>query len=136
MAHPDVHARSSAKQFGGLPEDYLKLHEWFDETKAWCADMRHRAMRHHAEGIFELEKVFGVKFINSDGKEVYTRYVGEQHVIEDMGFIPTAFEWLSHFDQAQWMMHRDQRIKIKAKNFALPQTVADALGIVDEEGGT
>jgi hypothetical protein len=97
--------------------------------------MRHRAMRHHAEGIFELEKIFGVKFTNSDGKEVYTRYVGEQHVIEDMGFIPTAFEWLSHFDQAQWMMHRDQRVKVKSKNFALPQTVATALGIIDEEGG-
>ena len=52
--------------------------------------------RHHSEGIFECEKVFGNSFINSDGKTVYTRYVGEQHVKEDCNnYIPTAKEWVN-----------------------------------------
>ena len=51
--------------------------------------------RHHSEGIFECEKVFGNSFINSDGKTVYTRYVAEQHVKEDCNnYIPTAKEWV------------------------------------------
>jgi hypothetical protein len=51
--------------------------------------------RHHSEGIFECEKVFGNSFKNSDGKRVYTRYVAEQHVKEDCnGYIPTAKEWV------------------------------------------
>jgi hypothetical protein len=51
--------------------------------------------RHHSEGIFECEKVFGPSFVNSDGRTVYTRYVGEQHVKEDCnGYIPTAKEWV------------------------------------------
>ena len=28
MAHPIEHARSSAKKFGGKPEDYLAIHRW------------------------------------------------------------------------------------------------------------
>lgn len=28
MAHPLEHAQSSAKKFGGKPEDYLALHRW------------------------------------------------------------------------------------------------------------
>ena len=37
MAHPNLHAKSSAKKFGGKPEDYIHLHEWLDETKSWLA---------------------------------------------------------------------------------------------------
>ena len=68
MAHPNIHAKSSAKKFGGKPEDYIHLHEWMDETKGWFGDSLHRMFRHHSEGIFEMEKRFGTEFKNSDGK--------------------------------------------------------------------
>jgi len=51
MAHPLKHAESSAKKFGGKPDDYLVIHNWFDESKAFLGDFRHRALRHHCEGI-------------------------------------------------------------------------------------
>ena len=54
MGHPYHHALSSAKKWGGTADDYLALHQWFDESKAITADFRHRALRHHAEGIFML----------------------------------------------------------------------------------
>ena len=95
MSHPYDHSRSSAKKWGGQPEEYLQYHEWFDETKAWIGHSKHRMFRHHSEGIFECEKKFGPSFENSDGKKVYTRYVGEQHVKEDCNnYIPTAKEWV------------------------------------------
>lgn len=77
MAHPFEHARSSAKKFGGKPEDYLAIHRWFDESKEFLADFRHRALRHHTEGIFLAERIFGVLVRNSDGTDVPVRYVGE-----------------------------------------------------------
>ena len=83
MAHPLIHAKSSVKKYGGKEEDYIHLHNWLDETKAWVGNSLHRIFRHHSEGIFEMEKIFGSSFINSDGKVVYTRYVGEDHVKED-----------------------------------------------------
>jgi hypothetical protein len=66
MAHPIKHAQSSARKFGGKVEDYLPIHNWFDESKAFLGDFRHRALRHHAEGIFLAEKLFGVAIVNSE----------------------------------------------------------------------
>ena len=95
MAHPLEHCKSSVRKWGGRPLDYQAIHEWLDETKAWVGHSMHRMFRHHSEGIFECEKVFGASFINFDGKTVYTRYVAEQHVKEDCnGYIPTAKEWV------------------------------------------
>lgn len=54
MGHCYHHALSSARKWGGVAEDYLPLHQWFDESKAITADFRHRALRHHAEGIFMI----------------------------------------------------------------------------------
>ena len=103
MAHPLKHAESSAKKFGGKPDDYLPIHNWFDESKAFLADFRHRALRHHSEGIYLAERVFGVAIRNSDGTQVPVRYVGEQHVKEDLGRIPTAADWLSQIQPRPWM---------------------------------
>ena len=88
MAHPFKHAESSSRKFGGKAEDYLAIHNWFDESKSFFTDFRHRALRHHAEGIFLAERIFGVTIVNSDGERVPVRYVGEQHVKEDLGRIP------------------------------------------------
>lgn len=108
MAHPILHAKSSAKKFGGKPEDYIHLHNWLDETKSWVGHSIHRMFRHHSEGIFEMEKIFGPFFVNSDGKTVYTRYVGEQHVKEDCyNHIPSAKEWINALDSKEkpaWMI--------------------------------
>jgi hypothetical protein len=59
MAHPYHHALSSVKKWGGTVEDYLAMHSWFDQSKEITADFRHRALRHHAEGIFMAETIFG-----------------------------------------------------------------------------
>jgi len=102
MSHPVEHAKSSARKFGGSWLDYIEIHEWFDATKAWIGHSKHRMFRHHSEGIFECEKVFGPSFVNSDGKTVYTRYVGEQHVKEDCNnYIPTAKEWIDMIESGK-----------------------------------
>jgi hypothetical protein len=103
MTHPIYHAESSARLFGGKPEDYLLIHNWFDATKESFPDFRHRALRHHAEGIFECERLFGFHIINADGKKIPVRYIGEQHVTEDCGRIPTVAEWLSKIHPEPWM---------------------------------
>lgn len=104
MTHAYYHAQSSARTFGGAPEDYLAIHNWFDETKEAFCDFRHRALRHHAEGIFEAERIFGVTVKNSEGKSVPVRYIGEQHVQEDCGGrIPSLCEWLSRIQPEPWM---------------------------------
>ena len=97
MAHPIEHAKLSVIKFGGRIEDYIAIHQWFDETQGWVGESLHRMFRHHSEGIFEAENVFGPTLTNSDGKVVYTRYIAEQHIREDCdGYIPSAKKWLTH----------------------------------------
>ena len=59
MAHPYHHSLSSVRKWGGAVEDYIRIHDWFDRSKLILADFRHRALRHHAEGIFMAETIFG-----------------------------------------------------------------------------
>lgn len=104
MAHAWHHSKSSARKFGGKPEDYLAIHHWFDCTKELEPTFRHRALRHHTHGIFECEKIFGITITNSDGKEIPVRVIGEQHVMEDFsGFIPTVQDWLKDIPYQDWM---------------------------------
>ena len=103
MAHPYHHSVSSARKFGGKHEDYQKIHDWFDDTKATFADFRHRALKHHSLGIFWCEKEFGVTITNSDGKEVPVRLVAEQHCREDCGYVPSVQDWLQHLKPEKWM---------------------------------
>lgn len=104
MAHCYYHALSSVRKWGGTSDDYLALHQWFDESKAIFADPRHRALRHHAEGIFMLETLFGATITNSDGKVVPVRLIGEQHVTEDLGFIPSFADWGRLIQPQTWML--------------------------------
>jgi hypothetical protein len=46
VAHPYHHALSSVREWGGPIEDYLAIHDFFDESKKIIADFRHRALRH------------------------------------------------------------------------------------------
>ena len=103
MAHPYHHALSSVKKWGGAPEDYLPVHSWFDGSKEITADFRHRALRHHAEGIFMAETIFGPTITLSNGRVIPTRWVGEQHVREDLGFIPSFADWVRCIRPEPWM---------------------------------
>jgi len=102
--NPHYHSKTSVKKWGGVEADYQPIHDWFDATKEHFCDARHRALRHHAEGIFEAERLFGITFTNSVGKVVPVRYVGEQHVKEDCdGRIPTIRDWLIKIQPELWM---------------------------------
>lgn len=101
--HPIHHAESSARKYGGSPEDYLEIHKWFDQSKEHMADFRHRALRHHSEGIFAAERIFGDSIVNSAGRNVPVRFIGEQHVREDLGRIPTVEDWLGNIVPEPWM---------------------------------
>ena len=103
MAAPYHHAVSAAREWGGVPEDYLDIHAWFDETKQVLPDQRHRAVRHHETGVFEAERIFGSAITNSDGRTIPVRWIGERHVREDLGFIPTVANWLQGMPLERWM---------------------------------
>lgn len=99
------HSLSSARRFGGRPEDYAKLHAWMDSSKlaGGLADWRHRALLHHTFGIHLAEQFFGPFISLSNGDQVATRTVASVHVLEDLGFIPSPHQWLAELPIRRWM---------------------------------
>lgn len=128
MAHPYHHALSPVKKWGGSVEDYLSIHAWFDASKEITADFRHRALRHHAEGIFMAETIFGLTITLSTLRVIPTRWVGEQHVREDLGFIPSFADWVKAIRPEPWM-GRAQRIEAEVGPAMTDLPAATTIGL-------
>jgi|SRR5215213_5921891 len=111
MSHCYYHALSSAKKFGGEWQDYIELHSYFDSTKSHIPDNKHRMVLHNGFGIFLAERVFGPVIVRkSDGKPIPTRLIGEQHVLEDLGRVPTLQQCLESLPLEHWMMRAARRL--------------------------
>ena len=93
---PHLHAKTSVKKYGGVIEDYLDIHELLDSSKAHVADMRHRILLHSSFGIYIVQQVLGIVRTNSAGKVYAVRDVAEDHVLEDLGTIPSVERWLAN----------------------------------------
>jgi hypothetical protein len=102
------HARSASRKWGGAPEEYLAIHEWFDESAAHVNDLRHRVIRHHSLGVAEAIQRFGRMLTLSNGKSVPVKQIAERHLVEDLGFVPTVGDWVRNLNSEQWM-----RMKVK-----------------------
>jgi hypothetical protein len=116
MSKPYIHALSSAKKFGGTFQDYISIHNLLDISKGACADHRHRVLTHNAFFIGVILEMIPfpnsappidglyTTIINSDGKHISVRDIGEQHCLEDFGgFIPTLQDYIDHMEMTAWM---------------------------------
>lgn len=131
MAKPIVHARSSARRFGGVAEDYLGIHDLLDSSKSTFPDNRHRALTHNSWFFFIMERIFGHEIkltcLECDGTgricgeqhnsecdkcegsgkrgTASVRAVCEQHVLEDFRgrFIPTVADYFEGMEFQDWM---------------------------------
>lgn len=129
---PWLHAKISVKKFGGKPEDYIDIHNWFDQTKAHVPDARHRLVLHNSFGVYLAEQQFGKMvqkedgswvrtpiIVNSNGKEISVRDIAEQHVLDDLGTIPTLGESLEHVTLPEDISGKIKRIKLSSTNIRI-----------------
>jgi hypothetical protein len=100
---PYLHSRVSVKKWGGKTADYQPIHDFLDSPKAAHADMRHRAILHNSMGPYICERIWGINITNSDGKEVSVRDIAEQHIIDDLGRIPTISNYLDGMPLYPWL---------------------------------
>lgn len=112
---PYLHSNIHAKKFGGIPADYADIDDFIDSSKASVADVRHRAILHSSFGCFIVEAVFGRTRVNSDGKTYSPRDVAEEHILQDLGFIPTMEKYLNNMEIQPWMSGTAKRNKAQKR---------------------
>ena len=64
-----------------------------------------------------LERLFGPTLTLSTGRVIPTRWVGEQHVREDLGRVPSFLDWARAIRPDPWM-GRAQPIEREVEPFA------------------
>lgn len=101
-----MHAKSSAKKWGGPPEIYLPVHEFLDSSKKVIGDPRHRSLYHHTAGVWLAQDLFGVTLKvpkKYNEIQVPTRLVAEQHILEDLGWLPSPADYIKGMLLEPWM---------------------------------
>lgn len=101
------HAKSSARKWGGHWEEYLPIHEFIDSSKMFVGDFGHRALLHSTWGCWLAEELFGailpIPTENGNVRDVPVREIVEQHILEDLGWLPSPGDYLQHMERKQWM---------------------------------
>lgn len=119
MATSYKHAEASARKFGGKPEDYIKIHEFIDSSKQSFGDVRHRAMYHHTHGPWLAQEIFGhyVEVVTGSGKKrrISVREIVENHIVEDLGWIPSPADWFNCMDCKVWMGGKQNKVIARGK---------------------
>lgn len=112
---PSDHSRLHARRWGGKWEDYIAIDEWLDQTKYHFADVRHRAILHSGFGMQLAVQVFG-QTIKVPGvpKPVPVRDIVQEHILQDLGFVPTIKDWLKHVSYQGWMLKATKETKLVA----------------------
>lgn len=127
MANSYFHAQGSAHKWGGTPEDYIHIHEFLDGSKVTFGDVRHRALLHNTWGVWLAQQMYGrVIHIEKAGggtKPVAVREIAENHILEDLGFIPQVGDWLENMDIKVWMGGKQN--KVIARGDFLNKTVKE-----------
>jgi len=52
----------------------------------------------------------GATITISTGRVLPVRFIGEQHVLEDLGRIPTVADWLGKIQPESWMLGRGKAL--------------------------
>lgn len=85
---PWWHARQSARRRSADWQEDLEIHEFIDSTKIACPDLRHRVVLHNSDlGVWLTEQAFPAR---NDCAAVV-----RQHVMEDLGAVPTLGQWMA-----------------------------------------
>lgn len=94
------------RRWGGVVTDYLPIHEFIDSSKKVVGDIRHRSLYHHTMGVWLCQELFGVTIQvhkNTKAIEVPVRLIAEQHILEDLGWLPSPSDYIKGMPSEAWM---------------------------------
>lgn len=102
-----MHALAAARKWGGTPELYLPIEEFIDSSKMVIGDVRHRSLYHHTLGTWLCQQIFGVTLAvpreHGEPKRIPVRLIAEQHILEDLGWLPSPADYIDGMPLKKWM---------------------------------
>ena len=81
-------------------DKYIKKFNWNSEEREAIIELLNDARTNGCTSI-----------INSDGNYVQVRDIAEQHILEDMGRIPTVGDYLEHLPMFEWLGGPRRKLK-------------------------
>ncbi len=134
---PLQHAQISQKTYGGSWQDYIKIHNFLDSSKATCAHFKHRFLLHHKEGISLGVKIFGESFLNSENKTIETKRLLTEHLIEDVGRVVSVEDWardlLPGTKEPFYQFLKKKREKIEADTVSNENQLFDSFNLAEKD---
>jgi hypothetical protein len=103
---PLQHARITAHRYGGEWQDWIKIHDWIDRSKAIFPSMQHRMFLHSDFGEWLAVRIHGEAISSKERAVVSTRDLFRDHQVEDLGRVVTLAEWLCEIDADYWTRRR------------------------------
>jgi uncharacterized protein len=76
------------------------------------------------------ETIFGCTIVLSTGRIIPTRWVGEHHVREDLGFIPSFADWVKAIRPEPWM---GRTAKLESEHLHAPTAIATELSSLESD---
>lgn len=106
-----LHCMQSAEKYGGEASDYEPIHEFLNWPRDFLPDSRFQRIFHNGWGIHMVYKKMGEYLTRaSDGKTVLVRQIAQDHIICDLGYVPTIEESLKGIHVQSWMYNKAQRL--------------------------
>lgn len=96
------HAVSASRKWGGTPQDFLPIEEFIDSSKQVIGDVRHRSVYHHTLGVYLCQRIFG-DTLQVGRKLIPVRLIAEQHILEDLGWLPSPADYIDGMPIKAWM---------------------------------
>lgn len=84
----------------------MPIQEFIDSSKKIIGDVRHRSIYHHTEGVWLVQRIFGVTLDVPKGDRIVkvpTRLIAERHIQEDLGWLPSPADYIKGMPVERWM---------------------------------
>jgi hypothetical protein len=89
-----------------------------------AANTPRSAARYHAEGIFKAEKIFESIITSSTRRVISVRWIDQQHLREDLGFIPSFPDWVKAI-RPEPCIGRSEKIEAELDQARRSKTIVD-----------
>lgn len=96
-------AQRSQQKYGGIVEDYLRIHQLLDSPSLWLKGEKQLVLTHNTFGVWLCDQAFGVTFKRrSDRELLLTAAIAKDHIEAELGSVIDVCNFLHLMPIRTW----------------------------------